>query len=267
MRIAQISFYADPERRAPEELLRAWPSLGVVARSAAQAGASVSVLQASQHTHSLTQDGVRYHFMPFGAACADPQPVADPRHRQEHGRVQPDHRRLGESSRPPLGQACRPQRERRPCRERNHRLPSHGTAGAGLAAFVAWPGRSSVARPRIERPRSALLRVPRTRKKAAAERLPILSATAAFVHALSPTPSSRAGSTPASHGDWQRDGDGPLAFAGYSRLRLCRSICRSASRGATIISRSRRQRAGAAIAPTVVYGSLVRASASAGGSV
>jgi glycosyltransferase involved in cell wall biosynthesis len=68
MHVAQISFFNDPEGRAPARLLEAWPSLVDVADAAASAGVRVSVLQASIHTHRLTRHEVPYHFLPFGRA-------------------------------------------------------------------------------------------------------------------------------------------------------------------------------------------------------
>jgi glycosyltransferase involved in cell wall biosynthesis len=66
LHVAQISFFTDPEAREPAELLRVWPSLGDVAEAAASAGARVTVVQASQHEQSLVNNGVSYHFLPFG---------------------------------------------------------------------------------------------------------------------------------------------------------------------------------------------------------
>ena len=68
MHVAQISFFNDPQGRAPERLLEAWPSLVDVAEAASTANVRVSVLQASIHTHSFTQRDVDYHFLPFGRA-------------------------------------------------------------------------------------------------------------------------------------------------------------------------------------------------------
>lgn len=65
--VAHIGFFHDPADRAPQELLRAWPTLVDVAEAACDAGVRVSVVQASAHREELTQRGVRYHFLPFGA--------------------------------------------------------------------------------------------------------------------------------------------------------------------------------------------------------
>jgi hypothetical protein len=47
LHVAQISFFVDPERRAPDRLLADWHSLPDVACAAAAAGLRVSVVQAS----------------------------------------------------------------------------------------------------------------------------------------------------------------------------------------------------------------------------
>jgi glycosyltransferase involved in cell wall biosynthesis len=64
--VVQISFFSDPEERAPAQLLDAWPTLVDVAEAAARSSIRVSVVQASSHSESLIRHGVRYHFMPFG---------------------------------------------------------------------------------------------------------------------------------------------------------------------------------------------------------
>lgn len=66
MHVAQISFFTDPQARAPEQLLRDWPSLGDVAECAARATVRVSVIQACPQSQHLTREGVSYHFLPFG---------------------------------------------------------------------------------------------------------------------------------------------------------------------------------------------------------
>jgi glycosyltransferase involved in cell wall biosynthesis len=66
--VAQISFFADPARRAPEELLKAWPSLVDIAECAASGGVRVSVIQASTHTRTLHRNGIGYYFLPMGRA-------------------------------------------------------------------------------------------------------------------------------------------------------------------------------------------------------
>jgi glycosyltransferase involved in cell wall biosynthesis len=66
LHVAQISFFTDPQARAPEQLLSDWPSLGDVAECAARAAVRVTVIQACFHSQQLTRGGVSYHFLPFG---------------------------------------------------------------------------------------------------------------------------------------------------------------------------------------------------------
>lgn len=66
LHIAQIGCFSDPQRRAPEQLLEAWPTLVDVAESVAGCGARVSVIQASAHSQRIDRNGVSYHFVPFG---------------------------------------------------------------------------------------------------------------------------------------------------------------------------------------------------------
>jgi glycosyltransferase involved in cell wall biosynthesis len=63
---AHISFFNDPARRPPRELLEAWPTLVDVAEAAAAAGVRVSVLQNCAEEARLEARGVHYHFLPFG---------------------------------------------------------------------------------------------------------------------------------------------------------------------------------------------------------
>ena len=69
LHVAQVSLYQDPQRRAAEDLLTAWPTMVDVAEAAHAAGARVSVIQACITAQTLTQNGVRYYFIPaeFGA--------------------------------------------------------------------------------------------------------------------------------------------------------------------------------------------------------
>lgn len=62
--VAQISFFRDPQGRAPEQLLQAWPTLATVADAAALGGAQVSVIQACGETRYLGRGAVDYHFLP-----------------------------------------------------------------------------------------------------------------------------------------------------------------------------------------------------------
>jgi glycosyltransferase involved in cell wall biosynthesis len=66
LRVVQISFFTDPRGRPAAQLLKDWPTLVEVAEAANSAGLSVNVVQASQHSETLTQGGVRYHLLPFG---------------------------------------------------------------------------------------------------------------------------------------------------------------------------------------------------------
>jgi glycosyltransferase involved in cell wall biosynthesis len=69
LHVAQISFFSDPHGRLPSELLTAWPTLVDVAEAASRAGVRISVLQASSHAEHFEQNGVQYHFLPFGKAA------------------------------------------------------------------------------------------------------------------------------------------------------------------------------------------------------
>jgi glycosyltransferase involved in cell wall biosynthesis len=68
LHVAQISFFSDPQGRLPAQLLDAWPTLVDVAEAVCRTGIRVSVVQASGHTEQLVRNGVRYYFLPFGAA-------------------------------------------------------------------------------------------------------------------------------------------------------------------------------------------------------
>jgi glycosyltransferase involved in cell wall biosynthesis len=70
LHVVQISFFNDPARRAPLQLLDAWPTLVDVADAASRSGIRVSVLQACPHTERLVRAGVHYYFQPFGDAPA-----------------------------------------------------------------------------------------------------------------------------------------------------------------------------------------------------
>lgn len=70
LQVVQISFFNDPADRPPSQLLNAWSTLVDVAEAACGANVSVSVVQASGHTERLERNGVRYYFLPFGAARA-----------------------------------------------------------------------------------------------------------------------------------------------------------------------------------------------------
>jgi glycosyltransferase involved in cell wall biosynthesis len=63
IRALQVSFLADPEGRAPEEILAAWPALSRVARATREAGIDVMVLQVAAYDERLEKDGVVYEFI------------------------------------------------------------------------------------------------------------------------------------------------------------------------------------------------------------
>jgi len=62
LHVAQISFFVDPQGRAPPQLLQDWPTLVDVAEATQQAGARVSVVQACAHSEHVTRNRVDYHF-------------------------------------------------------------------------------------------------------------------------------------------------------------------------------------------------------------
>lgn len=70
LRVAQLGFLRDPAERAPAELLAAWPTLVDVAEAVSGAGVCVSVLQNCRAEAQLRENGVSYHFLPFGAETA-----------------------------------------------------------------------------------------------------------------------------------------------------------------------------------------------------
>ena len=72
MHVAQISFFVDAERRAPERLLEDWPALVDVAVAAASHASRVTVIQASSVPGTIVESGVTFHFVapPAGAPLA-----------------------------------------------------------------------------------------------------------------------------------------------------------------------------------------------------
>ncbi|HEV7993746.1 MAG TPA: glycosyltransferase family 4 protein [Gemmatimonadaceae bacterium] len=62
-RVVQLSFLSDPQRREPEELLRAWPTLLGVAAGTARAGVPTTVVQAAARDQTIERDGVRLEFV------------------------------------------------------------------------------------------------------------------------------------------------------------------------------------------------------------
>jgi len=65
--VAQISFFMDPARRSPEQLLDSWHSLVDIAASVTTTGARVSVVQASAVEGRLSRAGAEFHFIAPGA--------------------------------------------------------------------------------------------------------------------------------------------------------------------------------------------------------
>ena len=63
LRVVQVSFHADAERRDAESLLRAWPTLSAVAIAAASTGLDVSVVQAAHRPEVVEREGVAFHFV------------------------------------------------------------------------------------------------------------------------------------------------------------------------------------------------------------
>jgi glycosyltransferase involved in cell wall biosynthesis len=63
LRVVQVNCVIDGERRTPEALLAAWPTLSAVATATARAGAEVTVLQASRVPGEYRRDGVTYRFV------------------------------------------------------------------------------------------------------------------------------------------------------------------------------------------------------------
>jgi len=63
LHVAQISFFVDPERRAPERLLHDWFTLVDTAAAAASAVGRVTVVQASMVPGTIVQSGVTFHFL------------------------------------------------------------------------------------------------------------------------------------------------------------------------------------------------------------
>jgi hypothetical protein len=66
LHVAQINFHSDAQKREPEALLAAWPTVVDVAEAAARADVKVSVVQASPHWTAFERGGVAYHFLPCG---------------------------------------------------------------------------------------------------------------------------------------------------------------------------------------------------------
>lgn len=141
LRIAQVNCVLDPQRREPEALLAAWPTLPAVAEATAGAGAEVVVVQASHARARFTRRGVRYHFVPVAAGRA----LAPWRLRHAVREAAPDivhlngldfplHARLLSTLAPPLLVQDHASRAARP---RLARLRRWGHAHAAAALFTA----------------------------------------------------------------------------------------------------------------------------------
>nr|WP_166174889.1 glycosyltransferase family 4 protein [Altererythrobacter segetis] len=63
MHVVHVNCGIDAEGRGPEALLRAWPTVPLVAEAIAQAGARVTVLQASRFAAEYRHEGVDYRFI------------------------------------------------------------------------------------------------------------------------------------------------------------------------------------------------------------
>ena len=73
MRVVHVNCVIDAARRAPADLLAAWPTLPAMADAAARAGAEVTVLQASHFPAEYRRHGITYRF------------IAEPRWRRGSG--------------------------------------------------------------------------------------------------------------------------------------------------------------------------------------
>jgi glycosyltransferase involved in cell wall biosynthesis len=63
LRVVQVSFHLDVERRDGESLLQAWPTLPAIATAVARANVDVAVVQRSHRRETLERAGVPYHFV------------------------------------------------------------------------------------------------------------------------------------------------------------------------------------------------------------
>jgi glycosyltransferase involved in cell wall biosynthesis/ubiquinone/menaquinone biosynthesis C-methylase UbiE len=63
LRVVQVSFHADIERRDGESLLRAWPTLPAVAGGVARAGVEVTIVQTAHADEAICRDGIDFHFV------------------------------------------------------------------------------------------------------------------------------------------------------------------------------------------------------------
>ena len=63
MRVVQVSVFQDPQRRNPDELFEAWPTLAAVAEAVREAGVEVSVVQAAHRDAQVERGGVQFQFV------------------------------------------------------------------------------------------------------------------------------------------------------------------------------------------------------------
>lgn len=86
-RVVQLCLQRDAAGRDPAELLRAWPTMTLVAEAAADAGCRVAVVQASVQRETLLWRGLSYRFGPWDRAGG---PAADVALRQTLRELRPD---------------------------------------------------------------------------------------------------------------------------------------------------------------------------------
>lgn len=63
MRAVQVSFFTDPQRRSPQALLEAWPTLHAFAQASVRAGIDTTVVHAAASDETFVRDAVTYHFV------------------------------------------------------------------------------------------------------------------------------------------------------------------------------------------------------------
>lgn len=63
MRVVQVSVFQDPQRRDPDQLFEAWPTLAAVAGAVREAGIEVSIVQAAHRDALVERGGVRFQFV------------------------------------------------------------------------------------------------------------------------------------------------------------------------------------------------------------
>jgi len=63
LKVVQLSFHADHQRRDAESLMSAWPTMTAVAEAVARVGVDLTVVQAAHADEMVRQNGVEYHFV------------------------------------------------------------------------------------------------------------------------------------------------------------------------------------------------------------